>query len=447
VTLRRAGMLLAFWALALAGPAGLAAARPVPAPAAAPASAAASTEQVLVLVRLPPAHFHPGAGYGGAYGDQGGRVAERRLADKIARAHGLSLLSDWPMPLLGLDCFVMAPPPERSAEAVAADLSRDPAVAWSQPMHQFHAEGATSARAPGHNDPLFLAQPAAHLWRLATLHETATGRHVSVAVIDSQVDVGHPDLAGQVMVAQDFTGHAPRAPELHGTGVAGIIAARADNGVGIAGVAPQARLMALRACWQTTGGTVCDTLTLAKALHFAIEARAQVINMSLAGPPDPLLGKLLDLALERGASVVAAYDPALPRGGFPASHAGVIEVADDAMAAPPPGVYSAPGRDVPTTQPGGRWSLVDGSSYAAAQVSGLVALVRERSASAAGAPLVLVGARSGGGPIDACATLALATPGRGGRSRPGLTQGVLSRVGPPCACACAFAGDPRPLVR
>jgi hypothetical protein len=117
-----------------------------------------------------------------------------------------------------------------------------------------------------------------------------------------------------------------------------------------------------------------------------------------------LLGKLVDVALTRGATVVAAYDPKLPRGGFPASHPGVIAVADEAVARPPAGVYSAPGRDVPTTQPGGRWSLVDGSSYAAAQVSGLMALVRERASQSGGA-VALVSARPGGGPIDACATV------------------------------------------
>jgi subtilisin family serine protease len=160
-------------------------------------------------------------------------------------------------------------------------------------------------------------------------------------------------------------------------------------------------------------------VSLAKALHFAITERAQVINLSLAGPPDLLLGRLIDVAVARGASVVAAYDPDLPLGGFPASHPGVIAVADDAMAGLSPNVYTAPGHDVPTTQPGGRWSLVDGSSYAAAHVSGLLALMREHAA--AKPALVLVASRRLGGRIDACASLAQAAP---------------------CACGCAMAGDP-----
>jgi subtilisin family serine protease len=225
-----------------------------------------------------------------------------------------------------------------------------------------------------------------------------------VAVIDSQVEAGHPDLAGQVAVSADFTRAPASRGERHGTGVAGVIAAKANNGAGIVGVAPGARLFALRACWEEgRGDTVCDSVSLAKALHFAIERRAQVINLSLAGPPDMLLDKLLDVALARGATVVAAFDPLLPGGGFPASHKGVVRVQDESLASVQPGVYSAPGRDVPTTQPGGRWSLVDGSSYAAAHVSGLAALLRERVS--AGAPLTLVSTRPGGGAIDACASL------------------------------------------
>ncbi|HLZ77925.1 MAG TPA: serine protease, partial [Sphingomonas sp.] len=67
-------------------------------------------------------------------------------------------------------------------------------------------------------------------------------------------------------------------------------------------------------------------------------------------------------------------------------------------------VYTAPGRDIPTTEPGGRWYLVNGSSYAAAHVSGLMALIRERRTHGGG-PFALVSARVDGGAIDACATL------------------------------------------
>lgn len=373
------------------------------------APAARPEQQVLILLRLPPTHFRPNANYSDSYGDGASRVARKRIADGIARAHGLKVVAGWPMPLLGLDCFVMSVPEGQSPEQVAEALSHDRAVEWSEPMHVYAAEGQAVARPP--NDPLYRAQPVVREWRLDVLRELATGRNVRVAVIDSAVDAAHPDLAGQLAARQDFTLGRPGVAEQHGTGVAGIIAAVADNQIGIAGVAPGARLIALRACWQQDGAatgtsmgapTVCDTLSLAKAIHFAIDQRAQVINMSLAGPPDILLGKLIDSALARGIVVVGAADPNLARGGFPASHPGVVAVTLSGATAAR-GTFAAPGRDVPTTQPGGRYGLVNGSSYSAAHVSGLFALMRERTARG-GKTLTLVAAD--GGVIDACATLA-----------------------------------------
>jgi subtilisin family serine protease len=377
---------------------------------------AAADRQILVMVRHPPAHFRPNASYNGAYGDDLARSARARLAKRIARQYGLKLLEDWPMPMIGVDCFIMAVPDGLSTKAAADQVSRDARVAWTQPVQLYDAQ--QNARSP--NDPLYPAQPAARQWRLGALHQLATGRGVTVAVIDSGIDGRHPDLSGQLAVNENFVRNRAAAAEEHGTGVAGIIAAKGDNGVGVVGVAPGARLMGLRACWQEGRGTgtrtICDSLSLAKALYFAIEHRAQVINLSLSGPSDPLLGKLLRVGLNRGEAVITAFDRGRPDGGFPASVPGVIAVSDQSLAAPSRAVYIAPGRDVPTTQPGGRWYLVNGSSFAAAHVSGLVALVRERRASAP-MPAALVSAGPNSGPIDACATLV--------------------RLSKACDCACA----------
>jgi subtilisin family serine protease len=317
------------------------------------------------------------------------------------------------MPLLGIDCLVMTVPDGQSPETVAARVSGDPGVSWSEPMHLYAAQGEAPKGEPAqHNDPLYRVQPAGLEWRLAELHQIATGRKVRVAVIDSMIEANHPDLVGQVELLENFVPGPPAAPEQHGTGVAGIIAARADNGLGIAGVAPNARLLGLRACWQTppdrdrpaaAAKTVCDSLSLAKALTFAIERRAQIINMSLSGPPDLLLGKLLDVALARGVVVVGAYDPSQRGGGFPASHVGVVAVAAESDGPPIAKVAAAPGRDVPTTQPGGRWYLVNGSSYAAAHVSGLYALMQERAPGTHRSSLLVLAQATDA--IDACATL------------------------------------------
>jgi subtilisin family serine protease len=361
--------------------------------------------QVLVMLQLPKAHYRPDGSYAGTYGEGVGRQSRQQVAEALARRHGLELRSEWAMPLAGVDCFVMRLPegdgrtPAQVAEAVAADRR----VAWAQPVGLYQAQGAEQ-------EPLYAAQPAAQQWHLAALHQLATGRGVRVAVVDSGVEAGHPDLAGQVALNANFVDDRPPPAESHGTAVAGIIAARADNGLGIAGIAPAARLLALRGCWQAANAqTLCTSLGLAKALYAAIQQGADIINMSLGGPDDRLLALLLDQALARGATVVAA----LPSSGgpFPANHPGVFVVGSGPPL--PAGAFIAPGRDVPSTAPGGGWALVSGSSFAAAHAAGLLALVRELSGPSGGNLLKTAFVTAAQGRIDSCATLARHAASRG----------------------------------
>jgi hypothetical protein len=384
--------------------------------------------QILVMLRLPPSHFRPDASYAGSYDSHFGRDARRRIAAQLAGEHGLRLVTEWPMPVLGVDCFVMEVPSDGSPAHVVERLSSDPRIESAQSMNLFHALGQ--------NDPLYYLQPGAKLWHLTELHQVSTGRNVMVAEIDTGVELEHPDLRGRVAVAQNFVDGSQYVAEMHGTAIAGIIVARADNGVGIVGVAPQARLMALRACWQepgNSGAAICSSFTLAKALQFALDQDAKVYNLSLSGPRDRLLERLLDAALARGVTIVGAVDSRVGDGGFPASHAGVLAVAGDDERGVAGDVLAAPGRDIPTTIPGGRWDFVAGSSFAAAHVTGLVALLREldpriqrqqvhdalvpegTSGSVVGRPVV----------VDACASVA--------------------RAAGTCACACAVAHETRSM--
>ncbi len=367
-------------------------------------------EAILVMLHLPPPHFRPDSSYAGPYADDAGHGARRRIASELARHYGLKLLNDWPMPALGVDCYVMqAPEQGPPTSALLEQLAQDARVAWVEPMRQFHGLGQ--------NDPLYPVQPAAKFWHLAELHRVSTGRNVTVAVIDSGVDARHPDLRGQFAFNENLVDAGAVPGEAHGTAVAGVIAARAGNGIGIEGVAPDARLMALRACWQAPDlSTQCNSFTLGKALNFAILHKAQVINMSWSGPADRLLQRLLDVALQHGIHLVGAIDPQAPAGGFPAAHPGVLAVSERA-AASVDNALQAPGRDVPSTAPGGRWSFVSGSSYAAAHVAGLVALLSELRPALSAAQLrqtiVLAplrpAAAGANGSIDACATIGIAT--------------------------------------
>jgi hypothetical protein len=180
--------------------------------------------RVLVMLRMAPQHFRPDAGYSGGYGDAEGRSARWRVAARLAHEQGVALVDEWPMPTLGVDCFVMTVPTGETPEAMSSRLANAPEVAWSEPVHTYHGNGDP----PAHNDPLYRVQPAAREWRLAELHRIATGRNVRVAVIDSMIDKSQPDLAGQVELEANFVSDRPAAPERHGTGVAGVIAARAD---------------------------------------------------------------------------------------------------------------------------------------------------------------------------------------------------------------------------
>jgi subtilisin family serine protease len=109
---------------------------------------------------------------------------------------------------------------------------------------------------------------------------------IPVAVIDSGVDASHPDLAGKILDAESFVGGSAKKDSLgHGTFVAGLIGAGVDNGVGIAGLAPSAQLLVAKV---VTKSRAIPVEAEAKAIRWAVDNGARVINMSLGGIRDPL---------------------------------------------------------------------------------------------------------------------------------------------------------------
>jgi hypothetical protein len=391
--------------------------------------AAAASHEVLVMLRLPPPHFRPDADYLGGYARASGSAGRQRIAEELAARFRLRVVGSYPMPALGVDCFVMQAPENLPLEPIIEGMGLDSRVESVQAVNFF--------RVLSHDDPLYPLQPTAALWHLDELHQVTTGKSVRVAAIDSGVELDHPDLRGRIVVARNFVDTRDAVAELHGTAVAGIIGARADNGVGIVGIAPEAGLIALRACWQVPPddrAAVCSSFTLAKALQFAIDNNARVINLSLGGPRDRLLERLIAAAALRGVVVVAAADPRFADGGFPASLPTVLAVAGDDVHDALATTFLAPGRDIPATLPGRKWGLVAGSSYAAAEIAGLVALlidvapeqnsqqIREKLST----PEKAASTPHRGAIVDACAAVA--------------------RTAGACACGCRVARGAPPAL-
>jgi subtilisin family serine protease len=309
-----------------------------------------------------------------------------RTSVDLAAIYNLRVIYSWTMTSIGEHCVVFEVPAGRSAPDLARRLAADRRVESAQAVETF-----VTLAPQGKRDPYAHLQHSYQALRLDQAHRLATGKGVRVAVVDTGVDFDHPDLRERVTVANNFVDRGERTftTDIHGTAVAGLIAASV-NDVGIVGVAPGAEVYALKACWQQPPAAreaVCDSYTLAKALDFAIVKGAQILNFSLGGPPDPLLGRLIGVALSKGIVVVAANGG--PARDFPATHPGVIGIvgSDDLKGSPAvPAAgnaaggsgLAAPAVDILTTIPKGSYDFFSGSSLAAAQVSGLAALLLEK---------------------------------------------------------------------
>lgn len=375
--------------------------QPGAAPAAAGADAAmqADSSRYIVLAvdnpqALPAGHAGSSlGGYGPAPRYLQGQRAAGQLAD-IARTHGLREVAGWPIVALGWQCVVFELPSAGVArDALLATLGADARVRLAQPLQEFETlvDAASVSRAGlAYNDPYLHLQRGFTDLAAAQAHQVSAGAGVRVAVVDTGAATTHPDLQGRVAVVRDFVG-GPGAGEAsgssgfdtdrHGTQVAGVIAAAGNNHQGIVGIAPLARLDLHKACWQRDGTTPgaparCNSFTLAQALAAVLGSDTRIVNLSLGGPADPLLDRLLAELIKQGRIVVGALPPNGQRGGFPTGTQGVIAVASAGQALPPGmDVLVAPGQDVLTLQPGGTYDYASGSSIAAAHVSGIAALL------------------------------------------------------------------------
>lgn len=250
------------------------------------------------------------------------------IAQDLQTQHQLRRVGAFPLTSIGVQCLVFQVPLEQSIKETLTRLRADSRVQLAQPNQPF--EGLVAAN----ESSIAYARLAygARLIHADQVQPISTGQGVPVVVIDTGADTHHPDLRGRIVATQNFVdgGESSFATDPHGTAVAGVIGARAaQSGAGLDGIAPDAALTVAKACWYPDSASAkarCSSWTLAKALDFAINHQAKVINLSLGGGPDELLTRLLTAAENRGIVVVAATLENRDNPGFPALLDTVIPV-------------------------------------------------------------------------------------------------------------------------
>jgi subtilisin family serine protease len=240
---------------------------------------------------------------------------------------------------------------------------------------------ATAAVQPLRGDP---AQYALGKLNLHEAHALATGDKILIAVIDSGIDLGHPELQGVIAGSYDAL-DKPEPAHKHGTGIAGAIAAQAR----LLGAAPAARILAIRAFGAYGSSAEATSFAVVKGVEYAATHGARIINMSFNGPVDPAMARHLAGARSLGIVLIAASGNLGPKAApqYPAADPNVIAVSatdakDSIFKASNIGSHiavAAPGVDILVPAPDRDYQVTSGTSFAAAHVSGVAALLLQRA--------------------------------------------------------------------
>ncbi len=234
------------------------------------------------------------------------------------------------------------------------------------------------------NDPDYDRQWALpHIQAETAWREVEALQPVTVAVIDTGVCMNHEDLQGRVLDnGYDFVDDDDHPDDVfgHGCSVAGIIAANIDNGIGIAGFAPNASILPVRVLGPSGSGSMAD---VAAGIVYSADAGADIVNLSLGSMVGSQVTKdAVDYAVNSGVTVIAsAGNSGGSKPGYPARYENVVAVG----AIDPDGTRSsfsnldgdiwAPGRDVHTTYLDDGYKALNGTSFSAPYVSAMAAVL------------------------------------------------------------------------
>jgi len=332
-------------------------------------------------------------------------TSPQQVANRLINAFGLVTLSQTRLDILGTSLFRFRIPANRTVEDVVASLSREPGVETSQPNWRYTLnDGATAAvpldaaRSSPASTRTTLPQYALDLIDARKANAISRGTDVLIAVIDTGIEEDHPEIAGSIAGQFNTFPSKDIIPDTHATAIASIMTAKRE----LAGIAPGARILSVQAFTPTVGKSAAadrpskpqqkmnggrgTSQRIVAGLNWSLLKGARIVNMSFSGPPlDTLAGKMIAKGSEAGVIFIAAAGNGGPEAppAYPAADPAVIAVtAIDAhknlYANANVGTYidiAAPGVDVMAAAKGGTYDLASGTSFAAAHVSAVTALV------------------------------------------------------------------------
>ena len=303
------------------------------------------------------------------------------LGPLIADRYSVDLLDEAQLPLISARALRVAVAGGTSRDAVVRAMSIDPDIIAVQPVYLYVLQQETQSSHQAETGGL---QYAVAKLGLQNAHRISTGKQIPVAIIDTAADFRHAEFGETDTASINVTGF-DAVPGSHGTAIAGILAA----GSTLMGVSPDAHILSIQAfAFDKAGNPYSTSFMIVRALDQAASAGARVINMSFAGPRDPVLIRSLDELTDRNMLMIAAAGNNGPSANpvYPGAHPDTIAVtavdsAGRIFDGANQGDYveiAAPGVAILAPAPDGKYDMPTGTSMATAHISGVAALLLER---------------------------------------------------------------------